>query len=68
MGKMQIEGFLNTSMQVKTKQSIFVAFSFSSDTSVVVVMGRINYRVDLKLITVKELLTHKEPVVLYFKL
>jgi hypothetical protein len=65
---MQIEGFLNTSMQVKTKQSIFVAFSFSSDTSVVVVMGRINYRVDLKLITVKELLTHKEPVVLYFKL
>jgi hypothetical protein len=63
VGKMQIEGFLNSIMQVKARQGIFVAFSFGGDASAAVVRGRINYRIDVKLVTVKELLTHKAPVV-----
>jgi hypothetical protein len=62
VGKVQVDSFLNSLTQVKARQGIFVAFSFSSDASAAVVRGRINYRIDVKLITVKELLSRKETV------
>ncbi|MGD6932832.1 MAG: hypothetical protein ACQCN5_01335 [Candidatus Bathyarchaeia archaeon] len=62
VGKSQIDVFLNSIMQVKSREGVFVAFSFSSDASAAVVRGRINYRIDVKLITVKELLTRKGAV------
>ncbi len=62
VGKVQIDVFLNSLMQVKAKQGVFVAFSFSGEASAAVVRGRINYRVDVKLVTVKDLLAHKQPV------
>jgi hypothetical protein len=62
VGKVQVDSFLNSLTQVKARQGIFVAFIFSSDASAAVVRGRINYRIDVKLITVKELLSRKETV------
>lgn len=62
VGKLQVDAFLNSLSQVKARQGIFVAFSFSGDASAAVVRGRINYRIDVKLVTVKELLNRKEPV------
>ena len=62
VGKVQVDSFLNSLTLVKARSGIFVAFSFSSDASASVVRGRINYRIDVKLVTVKELLSRKEPV------
>ncbi len=62
VGKIQIDAFLNSVMQAKAKRGVFVAFGFDREASASVIKGRINYRVDVKLITVKELLANKEAV------
>jgi hypothetical protein len=62
VSKIQVEAALNSIMQAKAKQGIFVAFSFASEASLAVTRGRINYHIDLKIVTVKELLRNKEPI------
>lgn len=64
VGKVQVDGFLNSVMQAKAKRGIMVAFGFDKEASAAVIRGRMNYRVDVKLITVKELLERKEMVLL----
>jgi hypothetical protein len=64
VGKVQVDAFLNSIMQAKAKRGVFVAFSFDREASSAVIKGRINYRVDVKLITVKELLLKKEAALL----
>jgi hypothetical protein len=64
VSKIQSDGFLNSLMQIKSRQGIFVAFSFSKEASAAVIRGRINYHIDVKLVTVKELLANKEAVLL----
>jgi len=63
ISKSQVDSFLNSLMQVRAREGVFVAFSFSSEASAAIVKGRINYRIDVKLVTVKELLTRKGSVV-----
>jgi hypothetical protein len=64
VSKAQIDITLNSLMQAKARSGIFVAFSFASDASAAVTRGRINYHIDLKLVTIKELLRNKEPILL----
>jgi hypothetical protein len=60
ISKSQVDSFLNSLMQVRARQGVFVAFSFTSEASAAIVKGRINYRIDVKLVTVKELLARKD--------
>jgi hypothetical protein len=60
VGKIQIDSFLNSVMQVKAKRGVIVAFSFDKEANLAVVRGRMNYRIDIKLVTVKELLERRE--------
>ncbi len=64
VGKVQVDAFLNSIVQAKAKRGVFVAFSFDREASSAVIKGRINYRVDVKLVTVKELLLKKEAALL----
>jgi stage V sporulation protein SpoVS len=64
VGKVQVDGFLNSVMQAKAKSGIMVAFGFDKEASAAVIRGRMNYHVAVKLVTVKELLERKEMVLL----
>jgi hypothetical protein len=64
VGRVQVEAFLNSVVQAKAKRGVFVAFGFDRESSAAVIKGRVNYRVDVKLVTVKELLLKKEAVLL----
>lgn len=64
VGKIQIDSFLNSVMQVKAKRGVLVAFSFDKEANLAVVRGRMNYRIDVKLVTVKELLERREAALL----
>jgi hypothetical protein len=64
VGKAQVDGFLNSVMQAKAKRGIIVAFGFDKEASAAVIRGRMNYHVDVKLVTIKELLERKEMVLL----
>lgn len=64
VGKVQIDSFLNSVMQAKARHGVFVAFGFDKDANLAVVRGRMNYHIDVKLVTVKELLERKESVLL----
>lgn len=64
IGKFQIDSFLNSVMQAKAKRGIFVAFGFDKEANLAVVRGRMNYRIDIKLVTVKELLERSDPLLI----
>jgi hypothetical protein len=64
VGKVPVDAFLNSIMQAKAKRGVFVAFSFDREASAAVIKGRINYRVDVKLVTVKELMLKREAALL----
>jgi hypothetical protein len=57
--RLQVDIFMNTLMQAKTRSGIMVAFGFSSETNAAVSRARMN-RIDIKLVTVKELIERKE--------
>ncbi len=57
--RLQVDIFMNNLMQVKVRSGIMVAFEFSSEANAAVSKARIN-RIDVKLVTVKELIEGKE--------
>jgi hypothetical protein len=57
--RLQVDIFMNTLMQAKTRSGIMVAFGFSSEANAAVSRARMN-RIDIKLVTVKELIERKE--------
>jgi len=46
--------------RIKAKNGIIIAFSFADDAIRGVVRARINYRVEIKKVTVKELIEKRE--------
>ena len=57
--RFQVDIFMNTLMQAKVRSGIMVAFGFSSEANAAVSRARMN-RIDIKLVTVKELIERKE--------
>ena len=57
--RLQVDIFMNTLMQAKVRSGIMVAFGFSSEANAAVSRARMN-RIDIKLVTVKELIERKE--------
>jgi hypothetical protein len=57
--RLQVDIFMNNLMQAKVRSGIMVAFGFSGDANAAVSRARIN-RIDIKLVTVKELIERKE--------
>jgi hypothetical protein len=64
VGKMHIDNFLNAVMQIKAKRGIIVAFGFDKEAYAAVSRAKVNYRIEIKALTVKELIEHKETVLL----
>lgn len=64
VGKMHIDNFLNAIMQIKAKRGIIVAFGFDKEAYAAVSRAKVNYRIEIKALTVKELIEHKETVLL----
>ena len=64
VGKVQIDNFMNAIMQVKAKRGIIVAFGFDKEAYATASRAKMNYRIEIKLVTVKELIEHKETVLL----
>ena len=59
VGRLQVDSFLNALTQSKMRSGVLVAFDFDADAHAAVSRARMN-RVDIKLVTVKELISHKE--------
>jgi hypothetical protein len=57
--RLQVDIFMNTLMQAKVRSGVMVAFGFSSEANAAVSRARMN-RIDIKLVTVKELIERKE--------
>jgi hypothetical protein len=60
VSKLQIDNFINAVMQLKARRGIIVAFGFDKDAYASISRAKINYRIEIKALTVKELLEHKE--------
>ena len=59
IGRNTIEGFASVMGRIKAKNGVIVAFSFADDSIRGIVRARINYRVEIKKVTVKELIESK---------
>lgn len=59
IGRNVIENFASVMGRIKANNGIIVAFSFSDDVYRGIVRARINYRIEIKKITVKELIEKK---------
>lgn len=59
VAKLQVDIFMNNLMQTKVRSGVMVAFGFSSEANAAVSRARMN-RIDIKLVTVKELIERKE--------
>jgi|WetSurMetagenome_2_1015567.scaffolds.fasta_scaffold01572_5 hypothetical protein len=59
VAKLQVDVFMNNLMQAKVRSGVMVAFGFSSEANAAVSRARMN-RIDIKLVTVKELIERKE--------
>jgi hypothetical protein len=57
--RLQVDIFMNTLMQAKVRSGVMVAFGFSSEANAAVSRARMN-RIDIKLVTVKDLIERKE--------
>ena len=64
VGKVHLDNFLNAVMQLKAKRGIIVAFGFDKEAYATVSRAKINYRIEIKALTVKELIEHKEKLLL----
>jgi hypothetical protein len=63
VGKLQVQNFMNSIIQQKTRSGIIVAFGFDNEAQTATSRAKMN-RIDIKLVTVKELIEHKETVLL----
>jgi hypothetical protein len=59
VGRFQVDSFMNALTQAKARSGVMVAFGFDSEAHAAVARARMN-RIDIKLVTVKELIEHKE--------
>lgn len=59
--RLQVDGFMNALTQAKTRSGVMVAFGFNSEAYAAVSRARMN-RIDIKLITAKELIDHKDTI------
>jgi hypothetical protein len=59
IGRNTIEGFASVMGRVKAKNGVIIAFSFADDSIRGIVRARINYGVEIKKVTVKELIQSK---------
>ena len=64
VGKLHIDNFMNAIMQMKAKRGIIVAFGFDKEAYAAVSRMKMNYRIEIKMVTVKELIEHKETALL----
>jgi hypothetical protein len=60
IGRNEIDKFASVIGRIKAKNGIVVAFSFSDDVYRGIVRARINYRIEIKKVTVKELIESRE--------
>jgi hypothetical protein len=60
IGRNEIDKFASVMGRIKAKNGIVVAFSFSDDVYRGIVRARINYRIEIKKVTVKELIESRE--------
>ena len=60
IGRNEIDTFASVMGRVKAKNGIVVAFSFSDDVYRGIVRARVNYRIEIKKVTVKELIDHRK--------
>lgn len=58
VGRLQVDSFMNALTQTRGRSGVMVAFGYDNDARAAVSRARIN-RVDIKLLTVKELVEHK---------
>ena len=63
VGKLQVQNFMNAIIQTKARNGIIVAFGFDNEAQNAANRAKMN-RIDIKLVTVKELIEHKETVLL----
>jgi hypothetical protein len=61
VGKLQVQNFMNAIIQLKARNGIIIAFGFDGEAQAAASRARMN-RIDIKLVTVKELIEHKETV------
>ena len=60
IGRNVIENFASVMGRIKAKNGIIIAFSFADDAIRGIVRARINYRVEIKKVTIKELIDSRE--------
>jgi hypothetical protein len=63
VGRLQVQNFMNALTQARVRNGIMIAFGFDNEAHAAVTMARMN-RIDIKLVTVKELIEHKETALL----
>ena len=61
--RLQVDIFMNTLIQSKQRSGIIVAFGFTSEANAAASRARTN-RIDIKLVTVKDLIERKEAAVI----
>jgi hypothetical protein len=62
IGKNVIDNFVTVIGRTKAKSGIIVAFSFDKDAYAAIIRAKINYRIEIKMVTVKELLEGRETI------
>jgi hypothetical protein len=63
VGKFEVQNFMNALVQTRARNGIIVAFGFDTEAHAVATRARMN-RIDIKLVTVKDLIDHKETALL----
>ena len=63
IGKLQVQNFMNAIIQSRARNGIIVAFGFDAEAQVAASRARMN-RIEIKLVTVKELIERKETILL----
>jgi hypothetical protein len=63
VGKLHVQNFMNTLTQARARSGIIVAYGFDNEAQAAATRARMN-RIDIKLVTVKELIEHKETALL----
>ena len=61
VGRLQVDSFMNALTQAKVRSGVLVAFGYDSDAFAAVSRAKMN-RIDIRLVTVKELIDHKDTI------
>jgi hypothetical protein len=59
VGRLQVDSFMNAIIQTRARHGVMVAFDFDTEALAAVNRAKMN-RIDIKLLTVKELIEHRE--------